>query len=243
MVYNPSLILNPVNNVNDGSVESSELINTILLLPVKAFDSLVAYPVRLSIMNALIGGPLTVTDISAKLKLAKGVVHRHLKVLEKLGWVTVASDEMLKILELSREANRIYYVLSSLVYFGYEVEVNDHDIQLKINGDYVAFADSRREALIVKTPTMIYGCAKSCGNSFECLNWAFRTSKKFKVEINAHEVYNALTQLFYGLLIKSFTSPKARLPLIRIIDLKVDNMYRQWFGNPIRVNNGSGKAH
>ncbi|MDT7902853.1 MAG: winged helix-turn-helix domain-containing protein, partial [Caldivirga sp.] len=142
----------------------NELISTLLLLPTRAFESLVSYPVRLSIMNSLINGPLTVTDIASRLKLAKGVVHRHLKILEKMGWVTVASDEIMRILDLSREANRVYYMLSSLIYFGYDVNFDGCEIQLKVNGKYVAFADSRKGVLIVKTPTATYGCVKSCGN-------------------------------------------------------------------------------
>jgi len=227
-----------VNTVPDNSFKDNEPINTLLLLPVKAFDALVTYPVRLSIVNALINGPLTVTDVSSRLRLAKGIVHRHLKVLEKLGWVTVVSDEVLRILNLPKEANRVYYMLSSLIYFGYSVVVNGCEVQLKIDGKYAAFIDSRKGVLIVKTPTATYGCVKSCGNSSECFNWALRVSRKFKVQIEApsSSVDDALVQLFHGILIKGFTSPKAKLPLIKIIDLKIDNMYRQWLGNPIKVN-------
>ncbi len=232
-------IVNVVDTMHGNSLKDNEPINTLLLLPVKAFDALVTYPVRLSIMNTLINGPLTVTDVSSRLKLAKGIVHRHLRVLEKLGWVTVASDEVLRILNLPREANRVYYMLSSLIYFGYSVVVNGCEVQLKVDGKYAAFIDSRKGVLIVKTPTATYGCVKSCANSSECFNWALRVSKKFKVQIetSGRSVDEALVQLFHGILIKGFTSPKAKLPLIKIIDLKIDNVYRQWLGNPIRVNN------
>jgi|GEM_PF-736755 len=224
----------------------NELISTLLLLPTRVFESLVSYPIRLSIMNSLINGPLTVTDIASRLRLAKGVVHRHLKILEKMGWVTVASDEIVRILNLSREANRVYYMLSSLIYFGYDVNFDGCEIQLKINGKYVAFADSRKGVLIVKTPTATYGCVKSCGNGVECINWALKVSRKFRIQVNVPNINinvdDALTQLFHGILVKNFTSPKAKLPLIRIVDLKIDNVYRQWLGNPIRVNsNGSGQ--
>lgn len=212
-------------------------INTLLLIPVKAFEVLVAYPTRLGIMNTLVNGPSTVTDISCKLGIAKGIVHRHLKVLEKLGWVKVADDYIVELLKLPKEANRIYYMLTSLIYLGYNITVNDDVVNIRVDGGYVAFPDSRKGTFIVKTPSGTYGCVKSCSNSSECINWAIKASRRFKVQLStASNVDDLLGRLFYEFLVKNLSSPKAKLPLIRITDLKIDNMYRQWLGSPIKVN-------
>ena len=214
---------------------SDMAVGTLTLLPVKAFDALVEYPVRVGIMNALSRGPLTVTDIASRLNVAKGIVHRHIRALSKLGWVMVADEELIKALNLNREANRVYYMASSLIYFGYTVEQSDDSISLRISRNYAAFLDSKRGALIVRTPKTAYGCLNPCVESEDCLLWASKMAKKLKIPVDLEglQTNEALRRLFYSILVKSFTTPRANLPLIKIIDIKIDHAYRQWLGNPI----------
>lgn len=140
--------------VLEGVVGGNHLpVQTIALLPKSAFDELIEAPLKYELMGILANGPATVTEASAKLRLLKGAVHRHIKSLEELGWIRQLSAAEAKRLNLTREANRIYYIPTALVYLGYSIEYDNDNTVIKMLSNYGgAFIDSRKGKFILRTP-------------------------------------------------------------------------------------------
>ncbi len=79
-------------------------VKSVAVLPIESFDALLNNNVRISIMDMLSrGGPMTVTSLAQELGMLKGVVHRHVKVLEDFGWIRQLSNDEVRTMGLSRE--------------------------------------------------------------------------------------------------------------------------------------------
>ena len=178
---------------------------SVAVLPIESFDALLSNSVRVSIMDMLSRGPMTVTSLAQELGMLKGVVHRHVKALEDFGWIRQLSDDEVKVIGLSREANRIYYVPTAMVYLGFKLEVNEHGMKIVIPTNYGAFIDMRGHKFILMTPTYSsHDCKSSCPSHEACLDWIKRTGKQFHVSIDYDDASRALMYLYTQLILREF---------------------------------------
>lgn len=180
-------------------------IRSVAILPIESFDVLLGNNVRMSIMDMLSRGPMTVTSLAQELGMLKGVIHRHVKALEDFGWVRQLSDDEAKSIGLSREANRIYYVPSAMVYLGFKFEANEHGMKIVIPTNYGAFIDMRGRKFILFTPTFaVHDCKNKCPSHDACLDWIKRIGKQYHVSIDVDDASKALMYLYAQLVLKEF---------------------------------------
>ncbi|GAB6945304.1 ArsR/SmtB family transcription factor [Vulcanisaeta sp. JCM 14467] len=180
-------------------------VKSVAVLPIESFDTLLNNNVRISIMDMLSKGPMTVTSLAQELGILKGVVHRHVKALEDFGWIRQLSDEEVKVVGLSREANRIYYVPTAMVYLGFKLEINEHGMKIIIPTNYGAFIDIRGRKFILVTPTYSnHDCKNSCPSHEACLDWIKRIGKQFHVSIDYDDASKALMHLYTQLILREF---------------------------------------
>jgi hypothetical protein len=206
-------------------------VRSVSVLPVESFGAFAESGVRLGIMNLLSRGPMTVTAMANSLGMLKGIVHRHVKVLENFGWIRQLSDEEASRLGLSREANRIYYVPTALLYLALRVEQGDDDVLIRILNDHGAFIDSRRRMFILITPTMtVSECGGLCPNREGCLEWARRMGRQLRIEVSEDDVPRALIAVFSKVALRevkihmvntsiSLTSPRFNAVYMRHVGL------------------------
>ncbi|WP_054854109.1 ArsR family transcriptional regulator [Vulcanisaeta distributa] len=181
-------------------------VKSVAILPIESFDTLLNNNVRISIMDMLSkGGPMTVTSLAQEMGMLKGVVHRHVKALEDFGWIRQLSDDEARAIGLSREANRIYYVPTAMVYLGFKLEANEHGMKIIIPTNYGAFIDVRGRKFIVLTPTFSnHDCKNSCPSHELCLDWIKRVGKQFHISIDYDDAGRALMYLYTQLILKEF---------------------------------------
>ncbi len=180
-------------------------IKSAVLLPIESFDVLMGSNIRMVIMDMLSRGPMTVTSLAQELSILKGIVHRHVKILEDAGWVRQLSDDEVRAVGLSREANRIYYVPSAMVYLGFRLEVNEHGMKIVIPTNYGAFIDMRGHRFILLTPTFIkHDCKATCPTHDLCLDWVKRIGKQHHINIDSDDAAEALMNLYAQLILKEF---------------------------------------
>ncbi|MCG2880538.1 MAG: winged helix-turn-helix domain-containing protein [Vulcanisaeta sp.] len=219
----------------NATINGSDLlkanIKSVAILPIESFDALLSNNVRLSIMNALSNGPMTVTALSRRLNMLKGVVHRHVKILEDFGWIRQLSDEEVRNIGLSREANRIYYVPSAFVYLGFRIDSDERGIRIVVPTNYGAFVDLRGRRFILFTPTLTtHECRNTCLIHDSCLEWVKRIGKQYHVSIDEEDAARALMQLYTQLVIREFRvslinnvmlldSPRLNLILMKQLNL------------------------
>ncbi|GGP21981.1 hypothetical protein GCM10007981_16150 [Thermocladium modestius] len=223
--------------VLEGVVGGNHLpVQTIALLPKSAFDELIEAPLKYELMGILANGPATVTEASAKLRLLKGAVHRHIKSLEELGWIRQLSAAEAKRLNLTREANRIYYIPTALVYLGYSIEYDNDNTVIKMLSNYGAFIDSRKGKFILRTPTARMPlCESECPEHQYCSDWAMRTAKQFKVNVVPDRMESAdsiILRILYSIAMRELKSNMDRNPLF-IFSTRFDNVYREKMGSPV----------
>lgn len=194
-----------INNAMAGLDIARINVKSVAILPIESFDALSSNSVRVSIMDILSRGPMTVTSIAQELSMLKGVVHRHVKALEDFGWIRQLSDEEVRALGLSREANRIYYVPTAMVYLGFRLETNEHGVKIIIPTNYGAFIDIRGRRFVIMMPTYSnYDCKSSCPSHDACLDWIKRVGKQFHVSIDYDDAGKALMYLYMQLVLKEF---------------------------------------
>jgi len=205
-------------------------IRSVSVLPVESF-SVFTNGIRLSIMNLLSRGPMTVTSMANALGMLKGIVHRHIKVLENFGWVRQLTDDEAAGLGLTREANRIYYVPTALLYLALRVEQGDDDVLIRVLSDYGAFIDSRRRRFILVTPNItVSECGGACPNRDGCLEWARRMGRRLKIAVPGDDVPRALVSVFSKVALRevrshivnvniSLTSPRFNTVYMRHVTL------------------------
>ncbi len=194
-----------INNAMAGLDIARINVKSVAILPIESFDALSSNSVRVSIMDILSRGPMTVTSIAQELGMLKGVVHRHVKALEDFGWIRQLSDEEVRALGLSREANRIYYVPTAMVYLGFRLETNEHGVKIIIPTNYGAFIDIRGRRFVIMMPTYSnYDCKSSCPSHDACLDWIKRVGKQFHVSIDYDDAGKALMYLYMQLVLKEF---------------------------------------
>ncbi|GAB6946142.1 hypothetical protein JCM16161A_02720 [Vulcanisaeta sp. JCM 16161] len=194
-----------INAVNMGLDMFRINVKSVAVLPIESFEALLSNNVRISIMDMLSKGPMTVTSLAQELGMLKGVIHRHVKALEDFGWIRQLSNDEAKIMGLSREANRIYYVPTAMVYLGFKLEANEHGMKIIIPTNYGAFIDIRGHKFIVLTPTFSnHDCRNSCPSHDACLDWIKRVGKQFHISIDYDEASRALMYLYTQLILKEF---------------------------------------
>lgn len=223
--------------VLEGMIGNNHLpIQTMALLPRSAFDELINSPLKYEVMKILANGPATVTEVSARLHLLKGAVHRHIKSLEELGWIRQLNASETKKLNLTREANRIYYIPTALVYLGYLIEHDNENTIIKMLSDYGAFIDSRKGKFILRTPTDRKPlCESECPEHQYCSDWALRMAKQFKINMNqdpAESADSLILRLLYSIAMRELKNNMSRNPLF-IFSTRFDNIYREKMGSPI----------
>jgi len=86
-----------INTLSGGLDLFRVNMRSVAILPIESFDALLSSNIRLEIMNMLSGGPMTVTTLAQRLNMLKGVVHRHVKILEDFGWIRQLSDEEARV--------------------------------------------------------------------------------------------------------------------------------------------------
>ncbi|MGC9179958.1 MAG: ArsR/SmtB family transcription factor [Vulcanisaeta sp.] len=180
-------------------------VKSVAVLPIESFDALLGNSIRINIMDMLSRGPMTVTSLAQELGMLKGVVHRHVKALEDFGWVRQLNNDEVKTVGLSREANRIYYVPSAMVYLGFKLEANEHGMKIIIPANYGAFVDVRGRKFILLTPTFSnHECRNSCPSHEACLDWIKRIGKQYHISVDYDDAGRALMYLYTQLILKEF---------------------------------------
>ncbi|WP_069807534.1 winged helix-turn-helix domain-containing protein [Vulcanisaeta thermophila] len=190
-------------NVGSGGMELLR-INTksVVILPVESFNTLVSNDIRLKIMNLLSRGPMTVTTIAHELGMLKGVAHRHVKILKDNGWVRILTEEEVRALGLNREANRIYYAPSAIVFLSYRLEDVGRTVRIVVPASYSAFVDLRGGKFILMMPSATTHCASQCPTHELCLDWVKRIAKQYHVVVDSDDAGEALVQLYTQLVLK-----------------------------------------
>jgi len=194
-----------INTLSGGLDLFRVNMRSVAILPIESFDALLSSNIRLEIMNMLSGGPMTVTTLAQRLNMLKGVVHRHVKILEDFGWIRQLSDEEARSMGLSREANRIYYIPSALVYLGFKIDANEHGVKIVIPTNYGAFIDMRGRRFILLAPTFVFhDCKNTCPTHEACLDWVKRVGKQYHVNVDEDDAARALMHLYMQLVLKEF---------------------------------------
>ncbi|MFB6470057.1 MAG: ArsR/SmtB family transcription factor [Vulcanisaeta sp. AZ3] len=180
-------------------------VKSVVILPIESFEALMSNDMRIKIMNMLSRGPMTVTSIAQELGVLKGIVHRHVKMLEDFGWVRQLNNEEVRAIGLSREANRIYYVPSAIVYLGFKLDVNGNSMRILIPANYGAFIDMKAHRFIMLTPTSnTHECRNVCPSHDICLDWVKKTGKQYHVNVDEDDAARALISLYTQLILKEF---------------------------------------
>ena len=157
------------------SLSGLELDN-IVLLSEKAYD-MMKIPIRTKILTLIGQGISKVTEISEALKVNKGIISRHLKMLRKIGIVE------------SREGR---HRLTSMVYLVYTVPENEH-VSLHVQPRGAIFDPINKLFLVVNGKSN--GKCKDCDFRPDCVISTKSIARRLRIKLRSEEPAGAYLEI------------------------------------------------
>lgn len=209
-----------------NTINASWFMNSITFLPLSSFKILEENNIREKIMNILTRRPSTITCLASELGLFKGSVHRHVRALTEHGWIKALSREEASMLGLSTDANRIYYIPSSIFYVAY-IFIPDLGI-MKLLSNYCAIVDLRSKKFVMSTPGKELGkCSENCIFYNTCSTWVSRICRKLRINVGTDNPIEAMIKIYLHLAYRELKNYLIS-NFITISSPKINMMYRQY---------------
>lgn len=163
----------------EDNILSAFKLSTIVLISEKGYEML-NHPLRLDILSLVGRGISSVSEISKRLRVNKGIISRHLKMLWKIGL-------------LEREDKR--YLLSSPILLVYTV-LRDGPLRLTVKPVGGFFDPNTRIYLLIggKGTVGASNCRR-CENLAKCIRSVKTIAKKLKVKLRAESPAEAYLEI------------------------------------------------
>ncbi|NPA23204.1 MAG: ArsR family transcriptional regulator [Crenarchaeota archaeon] len=197
------------------TLEITNYINAIAVLPQQSFQTLSTSIERVAILSALAKTPLTLTELSELLSLSKSSVYRHLKRLQMCGWITQIKDKSTK---------KLVYVPTALIYLCYNVEDN----KLIILNDIICIIVPHCRALLFKFQNKVIKsdkCPYECERRSECLRELRKLAKKLNIDYPLDDVESII--LIYKTVALRELGSQMSTPLLTIPVNRTRLLYRE----------------
>ncbi len=197
------------------TLEITNYINAIAVLPQQSFQTLSSSVERIEILSEIAKMPLTLTELSEILGLSKSSVYRHLKRLQTCGWLTQIKD---------KATRKLVYMPTALIYLCYTVEDN----KLIILDDVVCIIVPHCRTLIFKSQNKLVKsekCPYECEKRSECLRELRKIAKKLNIDYTIDSAESIV--LIYKTLALRELSSQMSTPLLTIPVNRTRLLYRE----------------
>ncbi|NPB01265.1 MAG: winged helix-turn-helix transcriptional regulator [Crenarchaeota archaeon] len=190
------------------TLEITNYINAIAVLPQQSFLTLSSSIERISILSTLAKNPLTLTELSENLGISKSSVYRHLKRLQSCGWITQLKDKSTK---------KIVYVPTALIYLCYVIDDN----KLIIQDDTICVIVPHCRVLLLKFQNKLVKsdkCPYDCDKRNDCLRDLRKLAKKLGIDYpldDADSIISIYKTVALKELMQQLASPLLTIPVSR----------------------------